>query len=92
MNKLQELELRSDFERRRRMQEITQRNAARATLPSVGTYVGRSDITGYRTLMPTEGGVAFSRYYGNAKVPTNPELVIRGGLGQPGLLNSRPAN
>jgi hypothetical protein len=91
MNKLQEFELRAEFRRSQRSAANNARSAEKASRPGVGTYVGRLDESGYRTIAAPDGGVTFNRYFGNAAPPATPELFIPGGLGQPGIANSRPS-
>jgi hypothetical protein len=91
VDKAQELELKAEFRRSQRSATNNARTAERASRPGVGTYVGRLTESGYRQIATTDGGITFNRYFGNAAPPSTPELFVRGGLGQPGIANSRPA-
>jgi hypothetical protein len=91
VDKAQELELKAEYRRSQRSAASNARITERTSRPGVGTYVGRLTESGYRMIATTDGGVTFNRYFGNAAPPTQPELFVRGGLGQPGITNSRPA-
>ncbi len=74
---------------RRRSRQATQ--SAKATLPTVGTYVGRDGVSGYRTIETPDGGIDYTRYYSNAVPPTVPDLYVPGAVARPGVISSKPA-
>lgn len=77
--------------RDRRKRQNQRRQAVRSTLPGVATYSERDGVSGYREIVAPDGGAGFAEYISSAKPPEQPDLYIRGGLGKPGIISSKPA-
>ena len=79
------------IKRDRRKRQNQQRQSTKAILPGIATYSGRDTVSGYREIVAPDGGLGFAEYISSAKPPEQPDLYIRGGLGKPGIISSKPA-